>query len=85
MAKNRRKYFIDDRKAIEILTQAYGFRAIRMNFYQIRIYHEESKAFWDWYHTQGSTVKNEDGYCKARGEFGDVETLAIAINKYVYN
>ena len=84
MTKNKRKYFIDDRKAIEIFTQAYGFKVIKMNFYQLRIYHEESPGFWDWYHTQGSTVRNEDGYCQSWGEFGDVEKLAIAINKYVY-
>ena len=79
-----RKYYIDDMRAMQLLTEGYGFKVQRMNFYQLRIYHEESPCFWDWYHTQGSTVINKDGYCKRWGTFGDVEKLAIAINKHVY-
>lgn len=84
MSKRHRKYFIDEKKAIELLTEGYGLVVKKMNWYQFRISQEETDAFWDWYHTQGSVVLNKDGSCSRWGTYGDVEELAIAIKNYVY-
>ena len=53
-----------------------------MNFYQFRIRHEEVKnVFFDWYHTQGTLVRNKDGMNKNFGSFGDPEELGISLKK----
>jgi hypothetical protein len=84
MAKKKRQFFIDEKKAIELFESGYSFKIQRMNWYQLRISHEETDTFWDWYHTQGSTVINKNGTCARWGMYGDAEKLAIAIKEYIY-
>lgn len=79
MAKRQRKFFINEKKAISLFKEMFGFRAVVMNWYQIRIQSEESRAFYDWYHTQGTTVRSENGTNRNFGIFGDPEDLANAI------
>lgn len=84
MAK-RRKYFINEEEVIPLL-EAYGLNVRIMNFYQLRLKNPEyPQATWDWYHTQGSVVKTENGVPARVGTIGCAEDLAEKINKYVYN
>lgn len=83
MTKRPRRYFIKPKEAHELF-RAYGYRVKTMNWYQLRIWPEESKDMWDWYHTQGSVVVTRDGFPARFGTYGDAEDLAIAIQKDVY-
>lgn len=79
--KNKNR--INEKQAKEILRQGYELNVDVMNFYQFRIYSEEHKnIFFDWYHTTGSLVVNENGDNKSLGKIKDPEDLAIFIQKY---
>jgi len=77
---------IDEKKAIQILKEAYGLQVQKINFYQLRIRNEEKpNIFFDWYHTTGSVVVNTNStYYKAIDKIVDPEELAIRIQKYIY-
>lgn len=84
MSKSKpRKYFINEKQAIELFS-SFGFRVRVMNWYQLRISPEESNDYWDWYHTQGSTVVTRNSQPRKFGEYGDIEKLAEAIKKDIY-
>lgn len=85
MSRKRRKCFINEKQAIELFTQAFGFKVVTMNWYQLRIIHEEFGGSFDWYHTQGSVVVNQNGSCRRFGTYSDAERLAVAINNFVSN
>jgi len=85
MGKKKRKYYIDAKAVTKLFEQAYGFKVKELNWYTLRLRHPEFHASWDWYHTQGSVVRNEDGRCTSLSEQGDAEDLADSINRYVYN
>ncbi len=82
--QKKQKNKIDELKAKEILRDGYSLLVNVMNFYQFRISSEEHKnIFFDWYHTTGSLVVNENGYNKSLGKIKDPEDLAIFIRKYL--
>jgi len=84
MAKKKRKYFIDEREAVELLQEGYGFDVRILNFYTIRISHEEHPGvFFDWFHTQGTLCKTENGACQNLGTIGDTEDVALFIKKQI--
>lgn len=83
MAKNKRKYFIN-RKIANKVFNAYGFSFREMNWYQYRVYHEEFKGFFDWFHTQGTVCVCKDGQFGKLAVCAGPESLAKRINKYVY-
>lgn len=84
MTRKFRKYHVNVKETLEIF-KAYGLIANTMNFYQIRLKQEESRAMWDWYHTQGTVVVTKDGFPKRlKKEYGDAEELAMDIIKYIY-
>ena len=74
---------MNERIGIAIL-KAFGLRVEEMNWYQWRIRGETPFIYWDWYHTQGSTVLNNNGLHQKFGSYGDPEDLAMAIVKYIY-
>lgn len=78
--KKKRKFFINENISVQIL-KAYGFRVVKMNWYQLRLAPQETKKTYDWYHTQGSVVRNEDHFPSRFGTYGDAEKLAEAIRK----
>lgn len=76
------KNIIDVRSAILLFNDGYGLQTRSFNFYQFRISHEEIDGiFYDWYHTTGSLVKNENGACRSMGVIQDPEDCAIFIKK----
>lgn len=81
----KRKFFINEKEAIDLLTHGYALQVKVMNFYQFRIRQEEVKEyFWDWYHTQGTVVINHNGAnIRWRSDLGDPEELAIQINEFI--
>ncbi len=86
MKKKPRKFYINTFEALKVLKEGYGFIPREMNFYQIRLRHEESKAMWDWYHTQGTLVVMRNGKCHRFGKvFGQAEELArFLLEEQVY-
>lgn len=85
MAKRRRKFFVNVKESIELL-KAFGFIVREMNFYQLRLKHQESQAMFDWYHTQGSVVITREGNCRRwKTDHSDAEELANdLLNNYIY-
>lgn len=82
MATKTRKHFVDSEMAVALFN-AYGFEAWEFNWYQIRIKETEKKIFFDWYHTQGTLVINQDGNCtRINRDFGDMDDLANFILNY---
>ncbi len=78
--KNR----INIEKSKELLEQAFGFEVEIMNYYQFRIRSEETERFWDWYHTTGSLVDNNNGSCrKVNGEFLNADILSEYILRFI--
>ena len=70
---------------IQPLVQAYGFTMREMNYYQVRLTHEEARwAFFDYYHTTGSLVMTRDGFSKKLGVVDDLEDVLICCRDYVY-
>lgn len=64
--------------------RAFGFSIKEMNWYTFRIYSEDFKGFFDWFHTQGTVCINEDGFVGKLLPTGNAEFLANNINKFVY-
>lgn len=83
MSKNKNPNRIDKDQAIEIF-EAYGYKAIHLNFYQIRIWPEESNDMFDWYHTTGSLVVTKSGFASKIGVYKDTEEVAEIIKNKVY-
>jgi hypothetical protein len=83
VAKRRRKYFVNVPKATKFLEDVYGLSVKEMNFYQLRIRHQEFEGIFDWYHTQGTMVVQTKMYTANIGEAGTDEDAAILINNYV--
>lgn len=65
------------------LEKAYGFRTKRVNFYHIKIWHEEFEGVFDWYHTTGTVIVHTEKYTSNIGSYGDEENLALRIINYV--
>lgn len=78
----KRKNRINEFEAFGLF-KGFGFRTFRFNYYQIRIYPEETDKFYDWYHTTGSLVVTSDRGCAKIGTFKDAEELAEFINKHL--
>lgn len=75
-----RKNKIDLLESMQLF-KAYGMRPRTMNFYQIRLLHEDSRNQWDWYFTTGSLVRNCKGNHTSMGKIFDPEDVAIFIRK----
>lgn len=85
MTRNVRKYYVNVAEATELFRDGYGLIPKTMNFYQIRLKHEESREMFDWYHTQGTVVVTKDGFPKRwKRSYGNAEDLAMDIIKYIY-
>lgn len=82
MWKKKKKYVIDTDEAIRMF-EGYGFKAVKFNYYQIRIWPEETNKFYDWYHTTGSFVVTGYRGCAKLGTFTDAEEIAEFINKHL--
>ena len=84
MKIHRPKFRIDSRMAIELLSDGYGLKVQVMNGYQFRLRQEETNTFWDWYHTRGTVMLNENSRSYRWPDYIDPELLAIAIIDYIY-
>jgi hypothetical protein len=82
--KKPRKFYINIPDAIEIL-KAYAFFPAEMNWYQIRLKHQESNATFDWYHTQGTVVVTKNGRSARWKTIGNAEKLAQELTNYIYS
>jgi hypothetical protein len=69
-------------ESIEVL-QAYGLSVKIFNFYQLRMWTDETHDMWDWFHTTGSLCNyNSEGICHKVGVYKNSEDVAIKINNY---
>ncbi len=85
MTRKFRKHYVNVAEATELFRDGYGLIPKTMNFYQIRLKHEESREMFDWYHTQGTVVVTKDGIPRRwKKSYGDAENLAMDIIKYIY-
>lgn len=85
MTRNVRKYYVNVAEATELFRDGYGLIPKTMNFYQIRLKHEESREMFDWYHTQGTVVVTTNGIPRRwKKQYGNAEDLAMDIIKSVY-
>lgn len=85
MWKKKAKNFISQDKALSLFNEVYGLKARIFNYYQIRIGHEETNDFWDWYHTTGTLVRNS--YEKGPLSCGiklSAEDVAMYIKEKIY-
>lgn len=85
----KKKNIINVPDAQKFLFDAYGLRTKAINYYHLKVWHEEHDGWFDWYHTTGSIVKNSKGtngqyYPSKFGYALDDETLAIKINEAIY-
>lgn len=80
MKRKGKKNIINVLESVSLF-RSFGFRVRAMNTYQFRISSEESKRFYDWYHTTGSLVVNYNGYNSRAGTFLNAEELAEYIQK----
>lgn len=82
--KRKRKFFIEEKKSVELL-KSYGFFVEKKNFFTLRIRPEEFSGFIDWFHTQGTVCINELGQYKGKLKpTGNAEYLAESINNLIY-
>lgn len=90
MGKNKNPNIINVGKVRTFLKKAYGLDSQVVNFYHLKIRHEDYDGWFDWYHTTGSVVKTTKG---SNGEFypgkfatcTDDEDLAIKIIEAINN
>lgn len=81
MKRNKNPNIIYVPDALELL-KAYGFEAIEFNHYQIRMWHDETKHMYDWYHTTGTLCAFPHGQCRKVQKILDAEAVALHINKF---
>lgn len=82
MWKRKRKNIVNQDEAVELFT-GFGYRAIKLNYYQIRIWPEETEKFYDWYHTTGSLCVTSYRGCAKIGVFQEAEDVATFTNKHL--
>ena len=83
MAKRHRKYFVVIPNAQKFLSDAYGLNTKEINYYHLKVWHEEFDGTFNWYHTQGTVTVDTETYSGKVGHAKDDEELAILINQYI--
>lgn len=82
MSKRKRgKNRIDVQKARELFKGGYALFSRELNYFTLRLWSEESKSMFDWFHTTGTLAKVSDGFYQKLGVLTDPEEVAILINK----
>lgn len=61
----------------------YGLIPEVFNNYQFRIFHEEHKKFYDWYHTRGTLTVIHDGMTSRVTTLKDAGSVAEFIIKHL--
>lgn len=75
-----KKNIVDLSKVTQLFNQGYSLSLEIFNTYQVRIRHEDHpNKFFDWYHTTGSLVLNDNGSCSSMGKVLDPEKVAQII------
>lgn len=80
MWNKKPKNIIDWEEAIELF-KGFGFDAKRFNYYQIRIYPEETHKFYDWYHTRGTLTVISNGKTERIGSVKTAERVVELIRE----
>jgi len=83
---SRRKNFIDVPKSRTFLFKAYGLKSEVVNEYHLRIVHPELRAYFNWYHTQGTLIADindgQDTKMIKLGKFPEDEDVATKICRF---
>lgn len=84
MSKNKgHRQIIDQVGDYKCMTEAYGLRVTKLNYYCWRINHEEDPTFFfDWYHTSGALVLNNNGAYSRVGTVLNVEEVALKVQAF---
>lgn len=65
------------------LQVAYGIRSEPVNWYHLKLYHDEYEGWFDWYHTRGTLIANRNGGATNIGKYKGDEDCALAIRKHI--
>lgn len=71
-------------ESLHFLQSAYGITHKKVNDYHVKLYHDEYRGWFDWYHTTGTLIANRDGGANNIGKIKNDEEVAQIINKHIY-
>ena len=70
--------------SLQFIEDAYGIKHTVVNTYHVKLYHDEYRGWFDWYHTTGTLIANRDGGATNMGKIKNDEDVAQIINKHIY-
>lgn len=74
----------DIKNSRHFLHSVYGITSKEINYYHLRLYHEEYDGWFDWFHTTGTLMANRGGGATNLGKIKDDEEVAKKIKEHVY-
>lgn len=71
-------------ESLKFIQEAYGITHKMVNTYHVKLFHEEYRGWFDWYHTTGTLIANRDGGATNLGKIKNDEEVAKIITKHIY-